>query len=69
MTEMQWADSHAAVTTAAWEAWTKNGLGMDDDMREQTAKHASDTANNAWQDGMTVDAWLAATLSALSANK
>jgi hypothetical protein len=65
MTEMQWADNHAAVTTAAWEAWTKNGLRMDEDMREQTAKHVCDTANNVWQDGMTVDAWLAATLSAL----
>ncbi len=68
MTEMQWADDHAAVTTAAWEAWTKNGLRMDDDMREQTAKLASDTANNVWQDGMTVDAWLAATLRALAGN-
>ena len=41
MTEMQWADNHAAVTTAAWEAWTKNGLRMDDDMRAAARFHAA----------------------------
>lgn len=54
-----------AVITAAWEAWTKNGLGLDDDDVKQTIKSVADAVNNAWEPGMSDSAWLAATLARL----
>jgi hypothetical protein len=53
------------VVTHAWETWTKNGMGYDDDMIDQTAKTVQDTANNSYIDEMTNMEWLAATLKAL----
>lgn len=59
-TEQQWQASYDALTVAVWEAWTKNGLGMDDDAREQATKSVQDALTNAWQDGMTEAEWRAA---------
>lgn len=53
------------VVMAAWERWTKNGLGLDTEGVEQTTKSVRDAAANTWQDGMRDDEWLAATLARL----
>jgi len=58
-------ETAARVAAAAWETWTKNGLGLDADDREQTAKAVNDATNNAWLYDMDESAWLAATLSRL----
>jgi hypothetical protein len=55
------------IVTHAWETWTKNGLGLDDDDREQTTKSVQDAVNNTYTDDMTDTEWLAATLKSLSA--
>jgi hypothetical protein len=55
------------VTLAAWERWTKNGLNMDSDEREQTMKSARDAATNCYVADITEDAWQAATLHRLGA--
>jgi hypothetical protein len=51
-----------AVTTAAWETWTKNGLGLDDDEREQTGKSVRDAAANEYVDDISDKDWLDRTL-------
>ena len=53
------------ISVDAWETWTCNGRGLDSDQREQTGKSAYDAANNAYQDGMSDEAWLAATIAVL----
>ena len=60
-----WENRFDAVTTHAWEAWTKNGLGLDHDERENALKSVRDAANNAWIDGMTDREWLEVTLESL----
>lgn len=55
------------IVTHAWETWTKNGLGLDDDDRIQTSKTVQDAAANAYVDDMNDGDWLAATLKRLSA--
>lgn len=56
---------HDMIVTHAWERWTKNGLGLDDDMREQTTKSVHDAATNVYTDDMTDVEWLDATLARL----
>ena len=50
------------IVTNAWETWTENGLGLDDDMRWQTEKTVQDAANNTYIDDISDIDWLAATL-------
>lgn len=61
-TEQQWQASYDALTVAVFEAWTKNGQGMDDDTREQAIKSVRDALTNEWQDGMSETKWQAATM-------
>lgn len=53
------------VQLAAWETWTRNGLNLDQNEIEETLKSALDAAHNAYADGISVEAWLAATLEIL----
>lgn len=53
------------ITTHAWETWTKNGLGLDEDDRAQTTKSVQDAVNNAYIDDISDSDWLAATLKRL----
>jgi len=53
------------IVMHAWETWTKNGLHMDRDMREETSKTVRDAATNVYTDEMTDAEWLAATLKRL----
>lgn len=53
------------IVTHAWETWTKNGLGLDAEDREETAKTVKDAANNAYHDEINDVAWLHATLTRL----
>lgn len=61
----EWAERLNVVATHAWDAWTKNGLNLDDAGRVQTWKSVQDAANNAWQPRMTDIAWLSAALQRL----
>ena len=61
-----WEQRFDAIATSAWEAWTKNGLGLDQPDIEQTIKTAQDAATNAWTAGMTDKQWLEEALSILS---
>lgn len=54
------------IVTHAWETWTKNGLGLDAEMRTETEKTVQDAVNNTYQDDITDEAWLAATLARLA---
>ena len=55
----------SAVACAAWETWTKNGLNLDADEREQTNHSALDAANNAYHANISQEQWLAQTLKLL----
>jgi hypothetical protein len=50
------------ITMHAWETWTKNGNGMDDDMRRETERTVQDAVNNTYCDGIADTEWLATTL-------
>ena len=50
------------VSHAAWLIWTANGLGLDDFELEQTSKSATDTANNAYVEGISNKDWVDDTL-------
>lgn len=56
---------HDMITTHAWEQWTKNGLGLDDDMRVQTTKTVQDAVTNTYTDDINDSDWLAAALARL----
>lgn len=53
------------IVTHAWERWTKNGLGLDDEDRVQTTKSVYDAAANAYNDHLSDEQWLADTLALL----
>lgn len=53
------------ITTHAWETWTKNGLGLDDEDRAQTTHTVQDAVNNTYHDEISDIDWLAATLKRL----
>ena len=53
------------VVLSAWERWTKNGLGLDFDDREQTLKSVRDAAANTYQEGFSATEWIIAILSRL----
>jgi len=55
------------IVTHAWVRWTKNGLGLDAEDREQTTKTVQDAANNTYTDDISDSAWLHATLMKLRA--
>ena len=50
------------VSHAAWLIWTANGLGLDDFELEQTSKSATDTAINAYVEGISYKDWVDDTL-------
>lgn len=60
-----WETRHETIAMRAWEIWTKNGLGMNEDDRYQTERHAQDASNDAYLDDMTDQQWLDATLKSL----
>jgi hypothetical protein len=64
---MDYETRRDAIVVAAWETWTKNGLGLDDDMKVQTEKSVQDAVNNAYIEGISDKDWLAATLRDLPA--
>ena len=53
------------ISAGARETWTGNGRNTDSDEREQTGKSTLGAANNAYQEGASDEAWLAATLATL----
>jgi hypothetical protein len=53
------------IVTHAWETWTKNGRGLDDDGRWQTTKTVQDAVNNAYIDDISDADWLIAVLKQL----
>lgn len=57
------------IVTHAWEIWTKNGLRLDNEQREETLKTVQDAANNTYVDGITDQDWLTATLARLGQDK
>jgi hypothetical protein len=64
-TEMTYETRIHTIATHAWEIWTNNGLGLDDEARFQTGKSAQDAAANSYQDDMTDQQWLDATIAQL----
>ena len=57
------------VSHAAWLIWTANGLRLDDFELEQTSKSATDTANNAYVEGISNKDWVDDTLMRLRSTK
>ena len=53
------------IVTNAWETWTKNGLGLDSEDREETTKTVQDAVNNTYFEDISDSDWLAATLKRL----
>lgn len=53
------------VTVHAWKVWTKNGLGLCEEMHEETLKTVKDAVANVYQDEFTDAEWLVAALLAL----
>lgn len=62
---MSFEDQRDTITTHAWEAWTNNGLLLDDEDREQTTKSVQDAVTNTYVDGIDEIEWLNATLKRL----
>ena len=54
------------IVTHAWEQWTKNGLGLDNEDRAETEKTVQDAVNNTYTDEISDTEWLAATLARLT---
>ena len=66
---MDYENRRDMIVTHAWEAWTKNGLNLDDEARSETAKTAKDAVNNTYEGGLQTDLeWLAAALRRLNSN-
>lgn len=59
-------DRRDMIATHAWEKWTKNGLNLDDEMRQETEKTVQDAVNNTYTDDISDTDWLAATLARLA---
>jgi hypothetical protein len=57
------------VSRAAWLIWTANGLGLDDFELEQTSKSATDTAINAYVEGISNKDWVDDTLMGLGSEE
>jgi hypothetical protein len=53
------------ICTHAWKIWTNNGSGMDQDMREDTAKSVNDAVANTYVEDIDDMDWLAHTLQSL----
>jgi hypothetical protein len=62
---MPFEDQLNTITVHAWEQWTNNGGGLDDEDREQTTKSARDAAANTYTDGIDEIEWLNATVKRL----
>lgn len=60
-----WENRYDAVVVAAFEVWTKNGLGNSFDENEEAIKSCRDAATNTWIEDMHDSEWLAATLARL----
>ena len=61
-----WEQRLDNVVSHAWEAWTSNGLHMDEDEREQAVKSCRDAATNTYVEGLNDGDWLAATVRRLN---
>lgn len=60
-----WEDRLGTVTIHVWERWTKNGLNLDQDEREQTLKSVRDAATNVYVEHMDDLEWYDAALARL----
>lgn len=65
MAYLSYEDRADMITTHAWETWTNNGLGLDDDTRKQTEKTVQDEVSNTYGEGISDAEWLSATLARL----
>jgi hypothetical protein len=61
-----WENRYDAVVLAAFEIWTKNGLGMGIEEREEAIKSVRDAATNTYIESMDDVTWLHATVSRLA---
>jgi hypothetical protein len=66
---MAFETDYDAVTLAAWETWTNNGLNMDEEDRKEALQQVRDAATNSWVDGMSEIEWLRATLNRLGVDQ
>ena len=62
---MDYETRGAAIAGAVWEIWTKNGMEMDQDERDQTGKSALDAVHNSYLEGITDRDWKVAALTRL----
>lgn len=62
----QWENNFDSVACHVWETWTKNGLGLDQEEREQTIKSVQDAVNNEWVENISQENWYHAALARLT---
>jgi hypothetical protein len=55
---LSFEDQVNTIAIHAWEQWTKNGLGLDEDTSNQTMKTVNDIVNNEWVEGISEVEWL-----------
>ena len=58
-------DRRDTIVTHAWETWTKNGLGLDDEMQMETVRTVRYVVNHTYVVGITDSDWLAAAIKRL----
>ena len=63
--DMTYEQRRDMITTHAWEKWTKNGLNMDQEMRQETERTVQDAVNNTYYEEIDDIEWLNATLARL----
>lgn len=62
---LTWEQRFDMITTHAWETWTNNGNRLSPEEMYQTTRSVQDAVGNEYQDGMSDEAWLDATLKRL----
>lgn len=60
-----WENGFDTIVATVWERWTKNGLNMDADEREETTRSVQDAVTNEYTPTRTDDEWIAASLARL----
>ena len=63
-----WEKERDKVSMHAWEAWTENGKGLDDELVWQTFKTVQDAVTNSFVEDMDDLQWLDATMDRLKEN-
>lgn len=63
--ESHWENNFDAVVVHVWEAWTKNGLGLDHDDHVETLKTVQDAVTNEWVEDISQENWRCAALARL----